>query len=54
MKIPFLILCAVALSGCFEATFPIGEGGKYGEAYVGYRLPAIPYIVSEAPFYRDK
>lgn len=52
MKIAALILCACALSGCFEATFPIGEGGRYGTAYVGYRPPAVPLVL--APLYRDK
>lgn len=53
MKLLLLLIAAGALCGC-EASFPIGEGGRYGEAYVGYRLPANPIIVSEAPLYRDK
>jgi len=35
-----VVVMAVAVSGC-EATFPIGAEAAYGEAYVGYRLPAV-------------
>lgn len=54
MKYILITLCVVALSGCFEATFPIGEGGKYGEAYAGYRLPYRFPFPHEATVYRDK
>jgi hypothetical protein len=50
-----LVLTPFLLSGCFEATFPLGERGRYGEAYVGYRLPQrAALIISETPLLRDK
>jgi len=50
-----LVIGTIPLGGCFEATFPIGERGRYGEAYVGYRLPQPFAIVTSAtPLYRDK
>lgn len=49
-----LVIGIIPLAGCFEATFPIGERGRYGEAYVGYRLPPLYPIISATPLYRDK
>lgn len=54
MRYIFLLFLPIVISGCFEATFPIGEGGKYGEAYAGYRLPYRGAIVTEAALFRDK
>ena len=51
-----LAACAI-LSGC-QATIPLGEGGQYGEIFVGYRPPASASVygvnLSNPPIFKGK
>lgn len=53
MRILFLLLTIICLCGC-EATFPIGDNGVYGEAYVGYRLPVNMIVVPSPVFLSER
>ena len=49
LGVALLLLCACAV------TFPLGEDGKYGEVYAGYRLPSkFGDIILNQPTLHDK
>lgn len=54
MKGVLLVVAVLALTAC-QATFPLGEGGKYGEVFVGYRPPAsFGDVILNQPTLLDK
>lgn len=48
-----LISSTLFFSGC-AVNVPLGENGRYGEVYVGYRLPVQTFNLLETPVWKDK